>query len=206
MGRLAKKGDPYVGNDGRAYEAMNEEGKSVALKENVNELTVPLINEMTISTKRNPNELPSDGSVQKAINVILVYHLLGLTENETAHLLGVDLQQVRDIKELPAYQETFEAMHGEIISANSNNIQARIQSYASNAVTRVASLMDEADKDIVKLKASQDILDRSGMSADTLYGKNNGDSVDGFKIVVQDAEEDGKKSIEIDIGMKGKRK
>jgi hypothetical protein len=100
---------------------------------------------------------------------------------------------VDNIIKLPAFQETFEIMFKELLSASSNSIQARIQSYAGRALDNLMHLADakpiitkEEDDDgniverreydvapMVILKANDSLLDRAGLNADNLYGKDN---------------------------------
>lgn len=202
MGFLANPGDPYVHADGHV---TRKEGKREVI---VDDYTVgaPRVAKMLISSSRNLSDMPAnDPTAQKAINVILVYHLLGLTVNEISHTLGIDMDSIHEIMDMDAFQETFEAMFQEIISLNSNSMQAKIARASQSALQQVINLSAEADKDIVKLKASQDILDRSGLAADHLHGKSSDLEDVGFKIIVEDAAnapDASKLNIDINIGKK----
>lgn len=207
MSRFAKEGDPYVAPNGKVLAPINSDsGKSDEIDITRISATTPNVNTMTISARRNPNEMPTpDANMQKAINVILMYQLLGLNDNEIAHLLGIDMDQVRDIKQMGAYQDTFEAVFSELISVNSSSLQARLSRHAHTAMNTVVSLTEKADKDMVRLKASQDILDRSGLDPDFLFGKPSDSQVDGFKIIIEDAN-DRPSGTKVDISFNSRRR
>ena len=153
-----------------------------------------------ISSKRNPNELPStDLSTQTAINAILMYHLLGLTQNEIAHILRIELNTIQNIMLGSEFQQTFEYLFNELINVNSSSLQATLGMHARSAIDQLVHLHKYAESEMVQLKASQDIADRAGLSAETLYGKQGGESEDTLRIVIQDGDDTPKANISIDI-------
>jgi len=198
MGSLAKPGDPYVGPRG---EVKVDENKTPASQHGETTLLVPLARNMKISSRRNMNEMPSsDTGTQTAINAILMYHLLGLTQNETAHMLHLDVIVVQNIMMGSDFQTTFEMLFNEIINVNSNSLQATISKYAHSAVDQIAHLHKNAKTELVQLKASQDLADRAGLNHETLYGKSADMEDQGFKVVILEEEDHrGKTSISIDV-------
>lgn len=199
---LAKPGDPYVSHKGEIIKAEKT-------KTNVREfadttvITVPLAKNFQSKARRSIKELFADAHTQTVLNSVLMYSMLGLTPNEIAQVLNASPTEVQHIIDLPAYQETFEAMFREIISANSQSLQARISAYAANAVANVMDIAGaEIGEDvpaIVKLKANQDILDRSGLASDTLFGKNaQDDSQNSLRIEIVEAQ-DSKTNININV-------
>ena len=134
-------------------------------------------------------ELPAEPQTQAIINAVLVFHMMGLSNNEIAIGLNITIPQVMNIKEMTAYQETFELLHSEFISSNSSSLQSRIASYAAQAVENVMTIANESIAGdippIVILKANQDILDRSGLSSDALFGKNSQADDMSLKIVIE---------------------
>jgi hypothetical protein len=137
-------------------------------------------------------------------------------------MLGITTTEIDQIKNMPAYQETFEILFKELLSVNSTSLQARIASYAGRAIDNVMDLAEEkkveqdlydasGDKvvgvgeylipPIVKLKANQDILDRSGMAAEQLFGNQDQDQ-NTLEIVVT-SKKDQQTDVKINIGRKG---
>lgn len=185
---LAQPGDPYLDSKGAVIQAKAPKKDARPLRLNV-ATTIPLASSYQAHSRRSIKELFAEPQTQTVLNAVLMYSLLGMTVNEIAALLNTSIVDVQHIIDLPAYQETFEALFREIISANSNSLQARISAYAANAVENVMEIADsEIGEDIpaiVKLKANQDILDRSGLSSDALFGKS--------------AQEDGQNTLQIQI-------
>lgn len=195
MGRLAKPGDPLCTPRGEVKLPEKEPEKIEDLS-----LAAPVLRRMQINSKRNPNELPSsDLSTQTAINVILVYHLLGLTPNEIANIIRIDLTTVQNIQMGSDYQMTFELLFNEIINANSNSLQATLGRHAHSAIQQLVYLHKNAESEMVQMKASQDIADRAGLSAETLYGKQSSGEEDTLKIVISDGDDKDKTKISINL-------
>lgn len=211
--RFAPPGDPLVVGMNKMLVPDGSEPRDYSL-------TVPILSKYVPKVRRSGKELPADGQTQTVINAVLVYKLLGMTANEMSHCLGTTIEQIEHVMNLPAFQETFELLFSEILSVNSGSLQARIASYAGNAAEKVMELSsyrpqpkvrkDEEGNEvteegdwkvppIVVLKASQDILDRTGLSADTLFGKGNQDTGNTLQIEVI-SEQDSKTQVNIKMG------
>lgn len=203
---LAPPGDPYIDIRGNVVQPKKTVG-SVRPMKLATSTSVPIASAYQSTVRRSIKELFAEPQTQSVINAVLMYSLLGMTSNEIAHLLDTSVVDVQHIVDLPAYQETFEALFREIISANSNSLQARISAYAANAVENVMELADVSNDDehvpaIVKLKANQDILDRSGLSTDALFGKGSqDDSSNTLQIQIVEAA-DSHTNININVGKK----
>lgn len=183
--QYARRGDPLVTDRGKIVPAVDSSTRDFSL-------VVPDIKNFQPRVRRSSKELPAEPQTQTVINAVLVYKLLGMSENEMSVRLGTDIKDILHVITLPAFQETFELLHGELLTANSNSLQARLASYAGRAIENVMDLADykpeqevitddegnETVKEnwkvpaIVVLKANQDVLDRSGLHPDTLFGKN----------------------------------
>jgi LPS O-antigen subunit length determinant protein (WzzB/FepE family) len=199
MGKLAKPGDPLCTPRGNVELPAKNPQK---FEEDLS-LSAPILRNMTINSRRNVKELPSnDPGTQTAINAILMYQLLGLTQNETANILRIDLNTIQNIMLGSEYQMTFEMIFNEVINANSNSLQATLGRHAHSAIAQLVHLHKNAESEMVQLKASQDIADRAGLSSDTLYGKNSSSEEDTLKIVITDANDEEKTKISIDLNRK----
>jgi hypothetical protein len=180
-------------------------------------LTTPVANEYQPRIRRSGKEFPADAQTQTVLNAVLMYSLLGMSKNEIAMILNVSIPEVEGLQSMSAYQETFEMLFKELLTVNSSSLQARIASYAARAVDNVFEIADAKPADrtlydedgneviekgshpvppIVVLKANQDILDRSGLSEEALFGKNSGDDGNSLQIVIT-SEQDNKTDITI---------
>lgn len=183
-------------------------------------LKVPAAKNYQPKIRRSGREFPAERQTQTVINSVIVYKLLGMSENEMAVVLGAKISDIEHIQNLPAFQETFELMFSEILSVNSQSLQARLATYANRAVENVMELADykptpttivdedgiETTKEgdwkvpaIVVLKANQDVLDRSGLSPDTLFGKSGDDGANTLQIEVI-SEQDNRTQVNIKMG------
>ncbi len=174
MGRLAKPGSPYVTERGEVHVPKTD----AAPQERSMTLSTPIARSMHINSRRNMNEMPNtDPSTQTAINAVLMYQLLGLTDNETAHMLRLDLVTVQNLKMHSDYQATWEMLFAEVVNVNSGSLQATLAAHAQGAIERIVDLSKTSEHEMTKLKANQDLADRAGLHYETLHGKNssNGD-------------------------------
>lgn len=197
---LADPDDPYVTARGKLIIKNEKQEEAIKNKDRF----VPVIRRMTILNKRSLGELPSaDLPTQTAIMAILGYQLIGLTANEISHALKIPLDEIQNIQFSTDYQNTFELIFGELINVNSNSIKAKIADFAASAVDNIITLANEADKDIVKLKANQDILDRAGFAAENLYGESTADEADILKIVME-SDSGVQTKVTLDLGKRKK--
>jgi len=191
---LAKKGDPYVTREGQVII------KTDAIPDvNSTSIGPPIAKRITPDHQRSIKELPTDPKTQTALNVVLVYHLMGLTDNEISILVGIDIEQIQYLKDMPAYQETFEILFSQFISTNSSSLQAKIAAFAPAALESMLDLAVKAKNENARMKAAADVMDRSGLHYETLYGRNKDDSsFESLKIVFEDGEDT--KNINIEVG------
>lgn len=202
---LPRPGDPIVDETGRVVLADGHIPEALST-------TVPSAKTYIAKKRRSLSELPAETKTQTVINAVLLYSLLGMTPNEIAYALGTQIADVEHIRNLEQYQDTFNLLFREIISANSSSLQARIQRYAASSVENMLELADykpEFDESgtpkgyvippIVKFRANADILDRAGLSSDALFGKGSesGDE-NTLKIEVVEAG-DAKTNININV-------
>ena len=202
---LAAPDDPYIKTDGTVLEAA---GTSEATNELLREdrKVLPLFSKINTVQKASIEDLPEpDYQQQTVIAAVVGLKLLGLADVDIVEILDTDLEAVQRIVEMPATQITFEKMYQNLIHANSNSAQGRIASYANTAVDTVVSLMENVDiRDDVRLKAAQDVLDRSGTHPDQFFGDGTtgNQSDDELRIVILD-EETGNEKVRVEV-KKGK--
>ena len=194
---FAKPGDPLVTN---GTQIVQPEGRAPQHWS----LQVPDAKTFRAKRPRSTRELSVDAQTQTIINAILMYQLLGVSTNEIAHVLNTTSSEVSRVMALSAYQETFAMMFNELLSVNSDSLQARMAHYAANAIDnvfelagkkgqRVTKVDDDGQKyvteeyavpPIVVLKANQDILDRVGLAPDVLFGKTAQNAAPQLEIVI----------------------
>jgi len=121
------------------------------------------------STKRrNIRDLPAPTNIINGCAAVFMYTILGVGDREIANTLGITTMQLDELREHSAYVECFQTIIDELISSNSDAIQARIASYATKAVDNIFNIAENTDEDSLKLRASQDIADRAGVGAKQL--------------------------------------
>lgn len=206
MSELPNAGDPLIIGMGQVitevpvekdgYVSADEYVERTAIQRFVNFRPV-----REVSIDQTPE---ADKQTQLAISVVVSLRLMGMIPTDIAEILAVPLEEIKRITSLPATQHTFERMLRNIINANAENTQGRISSYANKAVDTVISMMEnEETRDDVRLKAAQDVLDRSGTNADQFFGSDAAQSAreDELTIVVTDDEDNDEK---VKISMKRK--
>lgn len=212
---FAKPGDPLVTEHGALVEAEGRKEPDYAI-------SVPIARLLGTKNPRSIKDMGTDPQTQTVINAVLMYQLIGVSRNEIAYVLSTEGKEIDRIMRLPAYQETFEMLFKELLSASSNSIQARIQSYAGRALDNLMDLADAKpvitkEKDamgnvverreydvapMVILKANDSLLDRAGLNADNLYGKDQQDETHQLEIEITTADSN-KTNVKINTG--GKR-
>lgn len=199
---LARAGDPYVTDKGQVL--LPGPSPEDALPRADSVLGAPIARNLISTERRTVKELPADVRTQTVINAVMVYQLLGMTDNEISHITGVSISDIVKIKHLNEYQETFDILFHQFISVNSNSLQSKIASFAGEALDHVMVIARESKHDLAKLKANQDILDRAGLHPETLFGKNKQeDGFESLKIVIQDGAD--KEGMSVDINLDRKR-
>lgn len=203
MPSLPKPGDPYISGLGRVLEPEQDDDNDGFDRETI---TAPVANKIVPTNRLSIRDLPADAKTQAVINAILIFQLLGLSDNESAMGLGLSIEEVRQVKAMVAYQETFELIFGELISLNSSSLQARIAAMAGTAIGNVFEMAKSKPdgkriKDLTVLKANQDILDRSGLSSDALFGRNSAKD-DGMSLKIEVTTNDEAKSQKINVNFK----
>lgn len=198
MAALARPGDPYVSDKG---EVFLEDGNPMnALPRADSVLGAPLAKNIIPKSRKTLADLPAEKNVQTAINCIIVYQLLGLSENEIAHTLHIPIEDVKRVKSHIGFQETFDILFHEFININSTSLQSKIASFAGTALDNVMEIASTSKHDLAKLKANQDLLDRSGLHPEHLFGKfKDDDGFDSLKIVIQDGDD---KEMKVDVDLK----
>lgn len=213
--KLAQPGDPLVATNGEIIAAEGRVEPKYTRE-------VPLVKDVVPQALRSLKELGVNPETQSVVNAVLVYQLLGITENEIAYHLNTDVTEIRRIKDLPAYNDTWKMIFQEVISANSNSLSARIQSYAGRALTNLMDLADDKPVEIIEtdaagnqfktkhyavppvvvMKANDSILDRAGLSGEALFGTEKNDNEQQLEIEIVAA---GDNTTNVKVNLNGHR-
>jgi hypothetical protein len=150
--QLARPGDPLVRPNGDVIQPFQDPVR-------VDDTIKP--HEFKPLTRRSIKDLPATGSIMSGIAVVFTYTLLGLSNREIAEMLNITVQEVEQIQAHSAYAVTFEAVLAEFINSNSDMIQSRIAAYSHMALSTVAHIAQEGERETNRLKASDSLLDRA---------------------------------------------
>lgn len=198
---LAHKDDPYIDGSGKAITQATVTAPDAFELEEKRKI-LPIFRTLVPTKRTDLDDLPEpDGNQQTVISAVVAMRLLGLSDVDIADVMKTSVEQIQSIVKMPATQATFERIYQNIIHANSENIQGRIASHANSAVDVVVLMMqDEETRDDVRLKAAQDILDRSGAHPDQFFGETSKSQQndDELRIVIMD-EETQKERVTVDI-------
>lgn len=190
MPELARPGDPLIHGIGRTFDPIRTEDDTPNIQMEEKRSVLPRFEKFVPVKERTVEDMPErDTKEQMAMIALIGARLLGLDMYAIADMFGVDIDTVTSLVTKPATQATFERMFVALINHNADNIQGRIASYANKAVTTVVDLMEDTEtRSDVRLKAAQDILDRSGANAEQFFaaGQDSGAHDDELKIVVMD--------------------
>lgn len=207
MSNLPRPGDPLVTGLGKIVEDQDvAQTGAVTADEYTERTTIVAFDQFKPHKEITRNDLPAgEEEDQKQASIVVGLRLIGLSFQDIAEVLRVPIHVVNDIAATQGTRHTFNAAVRNIINANSDSIQGRISSYANSAVTTVVGLMEDKEtRADVRLKAAQDVLDRSGTNADQFFAADKADnhSDDELKIVMMEDEND-KPSVSINIKRKG---
>lgn len=173
MTNLPLPGDPLVTINGTVKPL---EGNELEQTSYTDREVLPRITQFNPAYRMGLRDTPEkDTQEQTLVAAVIGLRLMGLDVSDIATMFKTGVHNINEILAKPATQISFEKMFLAIIGAKADHISGRIASYADKAVTTVVNLMEGGEKvpAIVKLKAAQDILDRSGTNAEQIFGVNN---------------------------------
>jgi hypothetical protein len=185
---LAKVGDPYITPKGDRIFPTDATGKVI-------EQAIPPLEPKSfkVRKRRTLRDLPAPIPVMHGVAAVFMYTILGIGDREVAGCLKCSVEDVKGLREHPAYNELFEAVSRAFIDSNSDLIHARIAAMGHAALTSVAQIAINGQKEGDKLKASQDLLNRGGHVAEHMKQANSG--MTALRILVVD----GSKSLGVEV-------
>jgi hypothetical protein len=115
-----------------------------------------------------------DSSINGRNGLIIFLHAAGARPFEIARRFSMSEEGVRDILKRPAIRSEISRITNEL---GRELAKQRLLGLSNKAITQIANLMTVADSDAVKLRASQDVLDRAGFARNTEPEKEKEHSV-----------------------------
>lgn len=119
--------------------------------------------EAGLRIKRSLADMPVPPQQLNAISVICLYTLIGLSDRDIAEAVKLDVDRVERIKMLDAYSTVYDYVTKAIIDEEAEDVRHLFAAHARGAARSIVDLASDPDgNSAVRLKASQDILDRAG--------------------------------------------
>lgn len=117
--------------------------------------------QIVVRANKRIADLPALPDKLNGISVILTYTLFGLAVEEIAIATGLTIEQINVIREHDSYKTLLEIVHKNVTEYDADVVRKTLQQHTQAAATNIVNMMREMDPKVA-LKASQDILDRSG--------------------------------------------
>lgn len=199
MAKLPHPNDPYITTDGKLL-TPNVQTEDTTLDPS-REALPRLKRFMPVKTRHKDDRPELDVKQQAVLCAVIGYRLMGYEIEDIADFFDLSVHEIVELLNKTTAQKTFEMMVLNIINHNADNLQGRIASHAHKAVDVLLELMDDKEQHgMVRLKASQDVLDRSGANANQFFNNINGSqrADDELNIVIM-SEEDKTPKVEVNI-------
>lgn len=114
-------------------------------------------------TKRTLAELPAIPQKMNVINVVLIYTMYGLSDEEIALATELTTLQIKRIKEDDAYKSASQMAREAVLNTEATEVRDILAAGATQAARRV--VQDIGAKGGAGFAAAKDVLDRTGHSA-----------------------------------------
>lgn len=114
-----------------------------------------------VASHKRLHDLPLPPEKMNIVSVVLVYSLMGITEEDIATTLRVDEDIIRNIKTSDVYASIKKEFVNAIIENDLDNVRDMFTS-ASHTAARSMVEMLESNNEATKMSAAKDILDRAG--------------------------------------------
>lgn len=143
-----------------------------------------------IRIRRTLADMPLPAGQLNVVSAVCLYTLVGLSDRDIAEALSIDLARVERIKMLDAYSTLQDHVVKGIIDEEASDVRSIFAANARNSALEMITLAKNAENDMVRYKANQDILDRAGhRPADVVLVKGQIDST--LRVVYVEEEDHG---------------
>lgn len=160
----------------------------------------PKIANVPVVKKTTTDNLPeTDTAQQTVICAVVSLRLLGLSIADIAEVTNATTDHINNILNRPAAQKTFENIYKNLIHVNGQITQGRIAAHANHAADVVIDIMEStSNKASVRLRAAQDILDRSGTGVQNTNDSKGDQQNDELRIVIMN-QDGNNENLKIDV-------
>lgn len=159
---LADIDEPLVLADGTKIDPKT--GKTVREKKyNTGMVEIPapsVAQEMVVRARRSAADMPLPGKQMNTVSLVCFYTMWGLNKTDIAIQLGMSLEQLNNIQQLPEYQQLRQEISRNILEHDAGEIRGMFQQKARMAANKIFDTVEE--EGVLGFKAAQDILDRAG--------------------------------------------
>ncbi len=146
-------------------------------------------------------DLPAPPKTMNAINVVLMYTMYGLGDDQIAEATGLRGGQVADLRNSEAYMQMQNAMVKAVAECEQGSVRSIISQYAIDAAHKIGELVN-SESAAVSLHASKDILDRAGhRPADVVHHNMTMDQTLRIEVVSKSRAEPDHQLIDITPGV-----
>lgn len=171
-------------SDGRKFNTITktvEEEQSSEVEQTSGDLLVPTpVHNMRLE------DLPSSPKVMNATCAIIAYKLLGLPNRDICDALGCTINQLEDILNGEVYSNTYSKVIESFTNGQKQNAKDILANGVISAATELVQIAKRSKNEANRLKASESILNRTGITEEGGNAMNGG-----LKIkIIRDAKTD----------------
>jgi hypothetical protein len=145
-------------------------------------------------TQMRLEDLPAKPGSMNVICAILAYRLLGIPDTDICLALGCDDTTIERITASSAYDESYTEIIKAFASGQKHSARDVLSNGAVTAAKTLVKVMQESKNEAHRLRASENILSRTGITADGEVNEQNG----GLRIKIVSATPD--TSVTINVG------
>lgn len=164
MPALAKQDEPLVLADGTRINPSD----GTVMRDAPTYVEIPThrdAQQIVAATRRKLGDLPDVPARINPLSCVLMYTVLGLSEQDIAIALGTTTVQVGRIKTLDAYTQLYNDLINSLVDNEIADVRAYIASHAKHSAKRIVEFAKQTNDSVLAFGAAKDILDRSGNRA-----------------------------------------
>ncbi len=106
-------------------------------------------------------DFPCPPSQMTSIGLVLFYSMMGISDDEIHHIIGLTVDQIGRIRVSDAYGEVQQTFLDKIVKHDIDDVRTMFVEGSRTAANKMMSLMD-SESENMQLSAAKDVLDRAG--------------------------------------------
>lgn len=182
-------------SDGSVIDDPNGTMPSVASVDEVSEDINIDPSDLIADRRKMVSELPGDPKLVNICSVVYVYTTLGLSDMDTAEIIGTSVEHIRDLRNTEAYKELVSELLTCYERAVQNNIKGKFIHASGRAAKKVIDTIASKSEDNA-LNASKHVLGMAGLTPATVVEHRH--SIED-ELVIRVVRDDKKPEIELDL-------